>query len=837
MNRVGNPYNHQDSVRNPEYFVGRDNELEKIEYELGQALTDRPQFRNIGITGAEGSGKTSLGNMVEKKCKDMNILPVFVRLNKANASDEVSLFKELIDEVTKAIGGSTREGYIQKLAGKTDQVELDLNFVRVYLSPDSNDSAEQNVSEGIVRGTLQELIREAQESSIAIIVDNAQHLSTNEVVLQRLKNIFGDIEGYNLVLVGTEDTFSNITDAFSPVARMFTKVELEPFESLEETKACLIKPLPPEESDLISDQTVREIHQLTEGRPYEINLIADYMYRRYRSNDYDEIKLTPEVIDTVIEQMDTWRRSVYGGLCDEISSLDDRELKLVISSIECPSIHRDWLVNYHILSNFKKYRSKSFDDVSDVLDATLDSLISKGILEENEDSSISFSGGIYEMAYTKYLAYSTGTLEQLGGTSLDSKSALLANIAYQLDSLLTSFADDQYIYSLSPDSSEYTSYSLSYTENSEAARDERDNVLSELYVSVRDHRGQYEKSSISHQSHSHNNKITDIRCNVEWLDSGLLLFVHSQNDEQETRLLEKVEEISNDLNKFGYNLVTPGDSTLLSNAVELAQNHQYDEALDIVDEVINRNEDLPEAWELKAEFEYYKDSVEKSLETVRRVIEMRPNYTDAYLLQSQILFDTERHQDAIESLRQATSFDRSSPDIWAASCHMLANNEMYDEAIEFGMKGKEVDEDNLHVMYHIADAHIKQNNPEKASSVAYQMKERISTIKDDSNDVDYPEIDEWENQAHHIFAQVEKVRENYVRAVKIYRSNISHTRLGGLYQDWAVCELEAGNEEECLDCIRKMLQVENKENVKKSIRESDEFSELENNSEFAEIID
>lgn len=70
---VQNPYNHQNPVSDPERFVGREELLENIDYNLSLSLADNPMFINMGITGKEGSGKTSLTNIVEQKSRNLGL--------------------------------------------------------------------------------------------------------------------------------------------------------------------------------------------------------------------------------------------------------------------------------------------------------------------------------------------------------------------------------------------------------------------------------------------------------------------------------------------------------------------------------------------------------------------------------------------------------------------------------------------------------------------------------------------------------------------------------------------------------------------------------------------
>lgn len=124
----GNPFNHQSAVQDREKFVGRESELSSIEYSLNQSVSDNPQYINIGITGKEGSGKTSLTYMVEEIAENLGISTVRIQLDEGQTSDEIGFFQQLYEEITLTIGGDPESSYIDAVAGRLNEVEFDLKF-------------------------------------------------------------------------------------------------------------------------------------------------------------------------------------------------------------------------------------------------------------------------------------------------------------------------------------------------------------------------------------------------------------------------------------------------------------------------------------------------------------------------------------------------------------------------------------------------------------------------------------------------------------------------------------------------------------------------------------
>lgn len=300
-----NPYNHHSAIRSREKFCDREHELDEIEYYLDQATEQRPSFYNIGITGPEGVGKSSLCNIIEARCADKNILPVRIDLNNEIVDNGEELFKYIL-EIGSEKQEETKGALIEKtLSQYIDKLELNFKFLKIYLDDGENNS---QISSRMIRNDLKELYEYIRRPAICVILDDAHILSQNELVLQRLRNIFSNIEGYILLLSGPEDMFEQISDTFDPLARHFTSVNISNFNQPAETRECLVKPLPDEERDRISAETANEVHKITGGSPYEINLVGHYMYRICQREGTSNLELTNDVLETVIKQISNWKR-------------------------------------------------------------------------------------------------------------------------------------------------------------------------------------------------------------------------------------------------------------------------------------------------------------------------------------------------------------------------------------------------------------------------------------------------------------------------------------------------------------------------------------------------
>ncbi len=95
-----------------------------------------------------------------------------------------------------------------------------------------------------------------------------------------------EIEGYILVFSGSKRMFPTLNKTFSPIPCFFKRINVENFKDIRDAEECLLKPLSEEERKFFDRACIPDIHKLTNGSSYEINLVAHYMYPRERSTLY-----------------------------------------------------------------------------------------------------------------------------------------------------------------------------------------------------------------------------------------------------------------------------------------------------------------------------------------------------------------------------------------------------------------------------------------------------------------------------------------------------------------------------------------------------------------------
>jgi hypothetical protein len=95
--------------------------------------------------------------------------------------------------------------------------------------------SEIGIPQQVLLHDLRELKEEARRQGIPTIVllfDECDLLAENEVTLQKIRNVFIEVDGYILVFSGTEKMFSSISNVFSPFPRFFKRIDVEKFQRI-----------------------------------------------------------------------------------------------------------------------------------------------------------------------------------------------------------------------------------------------------------------------------------------------------------------------------------------------------------------------------------------------------------------------------------------------------------------------------------------------------------------------------------------------------------------------------------------------------------------------------
>lgn len=409
-----NPYDFANPVSDPDLFAGRTTELDEILYYLDHAAK-APRAINLAVIGERASGKTSILNMIQRQTSNRGLVSVRIDLDETNGSFPLPLFYKIFDAIVTTVceqgayGGPDGRTYqiyrdiVDTYDIPSDRTFVSFGFSLQYAKAMSRQNESAAVSDTLLR---KDLIRISEEvgKTIVLLIDEGNVLAQNRTLLQMIRNTFMNTPGYMLVLTGTPELFPVISDVFSPVMRQFKKLDISPFQNWQETRECVLKPLEKigiaRAEEIFETETfydVTEIHNLTGGRPYEIQLICHFLFKRLQMGKSKRMRLTIDVLDDVLRELQSSQDITSRHIIAYVRSIDHHALVALAHLCQC-----NRMASFDQLS-FLAYVFDAEPWLREGLRGYLDQFVEAGVLEV-KDENISFQGDDFDKIYCKYFA-------------------------------------------------------------------------------------------------------------------------------------------------------------------------------------------------------------------------------------------------------------------------------------------------------------------------------------------------------------------------------------------------------------------------------------------------
>lgn len=429
LSKMYNPYDFAHPVSDAELFVGRKDELEEIKYYLDHAKT-APNPINIALLGPRTSGKTSLLNMCEFEARSRGFCTARIDLDEDDAKTQLGFFYKVFDGILLA---ALEFGVFEGRRGKTYDTYLDIVnaysipqdktfcpflFPLQYAKAMGSQNVNAQLSDNSYRGDLVK-IRSELDRPVVLLFDEGNVLANSRVHLEKLRNIFMNIPGFMLVFTGTPSLSPVMDDVFSPIVRQFKKINIDKFKDEEETEECIRKPLekigiePEEIFDFETYRDVREIHDLSSGRPYEIQLICHVLFRRVQCKRARKMKLDLGVLEDVRRELETSQDMTTRPVLTKIRNLSKHQLSALNLLCACDgyaTFDQIWAIEYI----FKDEESWT----RDTLNKELQYFVDEGIVNSKE-GIIKFAGDDFDKIYAKYFAREQGARLSFPGLTLN----------------------------------------------------------------------------------------------------------------------------------------------------------------------------------------------------------------------------------------------------------------------------------------------------------------------------------------------------------------------------------------------------------------------------------
>jgi hypothetical protein len=409
-----NPYDFANPVSDGGLFIGRLDELSEIRYYLGQALkAKRPT--NIAIVGSRASGKTSLLNISEQEATKLGLLSVRIDLDEGDALSQWAFFFKIFDTLLSAAceagayGGKhsrTLETYVDitcSLSIPEDKSFCPFLFPIQYAKALSGNNSQGQVPDYSFRQDLSAIQTEVKKP-IVLLFDEGNVLSKSRVHLQKLRNIFMNAQGYMLILTGTPEMFPLMDEVFSPIIRQFKKVVLNQFVDQDDTESLIKKYLetvgvePNTLFDFEDSNDLEDIHDLTGGRPYEIQLVCHTLFKRVQQGRASRMSLDLGVIEEVRQQLESSQNLAGRPILNKIRALDLDSLQALAVISPCVgNATFEQVSALEYLFGLSKWSREEFA-------SKFAYLKSEGILDENEKGLIVLKGDDFDKIYAKYFS-------------------------------------------------------------------------------------------------------------------------------------------------------------------------------------------------------------------------------------------------------------------------------------------------------------------------------------------------------------------------------------------------------------------------------------------------
>jgi len=697
-----NPYDFINPVRNPKLFAGRRKELEEIEYYLNLSKSDSPKYFHLSLVGPRSVGKTSLLNMIEHMANELGLLAVKIPLNAETVKDDVLFFKEVIDgTLTKG----AEKGMYDGLTGKVykafrkviDMLDIEAGakakipflFGTVYVGFKKKQNI-ISVPQPILIHDLKKIYNEAKSRgilSIVLLFDECDLLSQNEVILQKIRNIFMEIEGYILVFSGTDKMYSAISDVFSPIPRFFKRINVENFKDMKETEECLLKPLSDEEKKDFDRACIGEIHRIANGSPYEINLIAHYMYRRWKDGTNTKIQLSPEVLDDVLNELERLRKEEHHKIASKIKRLWNDQLKILISLLEFPRVPKSWLSEYMLLDEIDTLQLNHVYSKKSITQNYVEQLKNEGIITE-ENGKVSFKGGEFDILYLKYLCTSKGIR--------DSKEFFVGFPDDPLWNINRKLIEGVFLKG-------FQEYYIHTAFDKSGKIDKKTGQKFVIGAKVHLPPGEHKIFEISPKTQEEfylgaQNSIR-FRVNIEWMNMGFVTQVKFKKEEDLKRFANRLDSLKDKLDFLGYKILLKDEILWNVEGTEYLKQGKTTEAIECFDKAIEINPLFELPWANKGNILFKLGKYEDALECINKALELSPNWAEALKLKGMILINLKRNEEALECLEKAKERNPEDWSIWDNLGRASFNIKMYDKAISYFDKSLKLNPNNPEVLY------------------------------------------------------------------------------------------------------------------------------------------
>ena len=684
---VPNPYTPRSEIEEPDSLAGRKETLDEIKYILSQAVSKNPKFLNIAISGQPGIGKSSVCNCISANSKELGLTPLQFNVEKEDVNNPSKIIKHVHRTLLAENWIGRNKLRYSKVTRVVKKVAVKIPGIPVELSLDPDPGFELR-SRKKIKKTLSRT-----KNPVVLIFDNVHNFLEQPSTLTKFHNIFHDLDGVVLVLAGDEKLYEQTTEENGQVWRKFEFYTIDQFPSISQTREALRTPIQSQPDIEIPEETVYEVHELTEGRPGEINLLGYYMYKQAQGRDIRTLQLTPDVLSHTLDQLQHRKPSVDTSKVLQIDSLTEDELRVLVSILEAPLMTEQGIVSYCILREFDKIRPTEYEFKKKEKKRLLESLLDTDLLATDDQSKIRFTGKSYDHLYAKLSLYTKDEFEVPSERAVLADEDITAHIHFELidKAVLGNIPDCRSLFKkdYSPTS---PLYSLTVQETPD---------VEDLYVQVSklslDVEGfefcynQRHTSIIEGEVDGYPRSQTCIfGVNLDWLDERFLVIVQAENEAALENVRKQLGYLESRIKEVGFSIQWDTEFSHYYQGLEEAKMGNCRTAIKEFQSAVEINPKFAPAYFLEGIIHKDHSDYEDSKKALESAVTHRPDWVDALINLSRVLWQLEEIDDFIRTVESAADL---LPDDSQFLLEVAIRLEIDDphKALEFAIRAYETD--------------------------------------------------------------------------------------------------------------------------------------------------
>jgi|GEM_PF-1386092 len=407
---ANNPYDFRSPVPRRDLLAGREPEIEQIDEFLREAAAGKSSY--FSLFGGAGMGKSSLLNASAEIACERKLLPVLVELREATVESTLAFYAAIFDAAIAALiengaladddpllGAWRRHTLAGEIGDPADVApRLEIGFlVAAKMSGKMVDEVPLAVLQRDIATVIEHCERFGLRG-VVLCLDSAERIDDNHDLAPSLMQLAQSTPGLSLLTAAEKGG-----ELQKAAPRAWSQVEVGPFSSPALIFDAIMRPLVyVEELELApGPATAQDILMLTEGRPYEVNLVNHFIWEAITQGEQSEFVLSKAVIERVLHELEERGRLEESEAIASIRKLGAADLEAVsrLAPFEGLTI-RQLALGRLMFGNFDE---DGLNEAESEVAEDLRRLSQAGIIEISHDR-FNLNGGPEARLYLRYAA-------------------------------------------------------------------------------------------------------------------------------------------------------------------------------------------------------------------------------------------------------------------------------------------------------------------------------------------------------------------------------------------------------------------------------------------------